>query len=477
MKSKPFNFRLDGCRSSCQNLFLPLKALFMFGILANRIYRHLFLAQIIALLGTGLLTVALGLLAFKLAGDRAGTVLGTALAIKMIAYVTVAPVVGAFAAQLPRRAFLVAMDLVRAAIALLLPFVTEVWHIYLLIFLLQSASAAFTPTFQATIPDVLPDERDYTKGLSLSRLAYDLESLVSPMLAAALLTLISFHWLFSGTVIGFLVSAALVLSVVLPVSPAVALTGGIYDKTTRGMRIYLATPRLRGLLALNMAAAAGGAMVIVNTVVIVKGRLGFGDGDVAIALAAFGAGSMATALALTRLLERFKDRTIMLGASLCLVTILAALAGSIAFAPIATWGLVLTGWAVLGMAYSAVLTPGGRLLHRSAHAPDRPAVFAAQFALSHACWLITYPLAGWLGASLSLPTIFAIFAAITAIAVGLAALIWPSDDAEIVAHRHPDLPADHPHLAPSRSVDHAHAFVIDDLHQRWPTAQDHQHVY
>ena len=83
---------------------------------------------------------------------------------------------------------LVALDLVRAVVAICLPFVTEVWQIYLLIFVLQAASAGFTPTFQATIPDILPDEEDYTKALSLSRLAYDLESLISPMLAAALLT-------------------------------------------------------------------------------------------------------------------------------------------------------------------------------------------------------------------------------------------------------------------------------------------------
>ena len=43
------------------------------------------------------MTVALGLLAFKIAGDKAGAVLGTALAIKMVAYVGVAPVVGGFA--------------------------------------------------------------------------------------------------------------------------------------------------------------------------------------------------------------------------------------------------------------------------------------------------------------------------------------------------------------------------------------------
>lgn len=50
--------------------------------------------------------------------------------------------------------------------------------------------------------------------------------------------------------------------------------------------------------------------------------------------------------------------------------------------------------AVCGIGYSAVLTPSGRLLRRCAHAEDRPALFAAQFALSHACWLVAYPLAG-----------------------------------------------------------------------------------
>jgi hypothetical protein len=62
----------------------------MLNILSNRTYRHLFMAQVIALIGTGLATVALGLLAYDLAGDRAGAVLGTALAIKMSAYILVA---------------------------------------------------------------------------------------------------------------------------------------------------------------------------------------------------------------------------------------------------------------------------------------------------------------------------------------------------------------------------------------------------
>ena len=360
----------------------------MLAVFSNRTYRHLFTAQVIALAGTGLLTVALGLLAFDLAGEQAGAVLGTALALKMIAYVTVAPVVGGFADRLPRRAFLVAMDLVRAGIALLLPFVDQVWQVYVLIFVLQSASAAFTPTFQATIPDVLPDERDYTRALSLSRLAYDLESLLSPALAAALLTIISFHGLFGGTVIGFLSSAALVLSVTLPQPKAAEHTGGLYDKTTRGTRIYLATPRLRGLLALNLAVAAAGAMVIVNTVVIVRGLLGRPDTDVALALACFGGGSMLAALALPRVLDTLPDRRVMLpaaGALGAVLIVFAAVAWSSGAVP---WMALLVTWALLGLGYSAVQTPTGRLLRRSAQPVDRPALFAAQFALSHACWLL-----------------------------------------------------------------------------------------
>ena len=49
----------------------------MLSPLRNPTFRHLFAAQLVALLGTGLATVALGLLAWQLAGDNAGAILGT----------------------------------------------------------------------------------------------------------------------------------------------------------------------------------------------------------------------------------------------------------------------------------------------------------------------------------------------------------------------------------------------------------------
>lgn len=444
----------------------------MLGVLADRTYRHLFLAQVIALIGTGLATVALGLLAHDLAGAHAGAVLGGALVIKMIAYIGVGPVVNAFVDRLPRRAFLVSMDLVRASVAILLPFVTHIWQVYVLIFLLQSASAAFTPTFQAAIPDILPDEARYTRALSLSRLAYDMESLVSPMLAAALLTVISFHWLFGGTVIGFLASAALVVSVIVPQPKPAPREGGIYARTTKGARIYLKTPRLRGLLALNLAAAAGGAMVIVNSVVYVRTLLGRSADDVAIALGAFGAGSMLAALLLPRFLEKLSDRTIMASAAAGLFAALLAMLGLTVAPGVDRWVALLAVWPLLGVCYSAILTPSGRLLKRSASEADRSALFAAQFALSHGCWLVTYAVAGPLGAVIGMPATLGVLAGLTLIGLVIALCVWPRHDPVAVRHRHHDLPVDHPHLKggdAAGKAEHKHPLVIDALHARWPS--------
>lgn len=435
----------------------------MLSVLADRTYRHLFLAQVVALLGTGLATVALGVLAYDLAGDGAAMVLGTVFTIKMVAYVGIAPIAGAFADRVNRRALLVALDLVRGAAALCLPFVTEVWQVYVLIFLLQSASAAFTPTFQATIPDVLPEEARYTRALSLSRLAYDLENIVSPTLAALLLAVMSYNSLFLGTVVGFAASALLVVSVLLP-SPKASEPRGIYDRTTRGIRIYLATPRLRGLLALNLAVSSAGAMVLVNSVILVRGQLGLNDSALAWTMFAFGAGSMIAALLLPRVLDNLADRPVMVAGAWTMVAALLALAAAI-LATGLTWPLLLGIWLVIGIGYSTVQTPSGRLLRRSAHAEDRPAVFAAQFALSHACWLVTYPLSGWLMTAFGTVPALLVLAGVALAGIVTAMRFWPTGDPEVVEHSHDNLPLDHPHLQGRRH--HTHALVIDDAHPRW----------
>ena len=434
----------------------------MLKTLRNPTFRHLFAAQLVALLGTGLATVALGLLAWQLAGDNAGAILGTALAIKMVAYVTLAPVAAAIAERLPRRAFLVTLDLIRAGVIACLPFVDQVWQIYVLIFFLQAASAGFTPAFQAVIPDVLKDEDDYTNALSLLRLAEDMEQLASPIIAAALLTVVSFPVLFAGTVLGFIASALLVVTASLP-DRVKGEPGHFWADVTKGIRIYVLTPRLRGLMVMEAAVAAAGAMVYVNTVVLVQAHLGLGEEFVALAFAGFGAGSMLAAFLLPRILDRLADRSVMISGAALMVA-------GVALVPLVGSLITLIAlWAIIGFGFSLTQTPIGRIINRSAREEDRGAVFAAQFALSHACWLVTYPLAGWIGAGAGLMTAALVLAGVGALGLIAVLRIWPEQDASELVHDHPDLPPDHPHLA-EHGAQHAHAFVIDDMHRRWPGA-------
>lgn len=452
--------------------------------LSDRTYCRLFTAQVVALAGTGLSTVALALLAYDLAGGDAGIVLGTALAFKMIAYVGVAPIVGGFAHRLPRRRMLIALDIGRAASIACLPFVTEIWQIYLLIFLMNAFSAGFTPTFQATIPDILTDEAQYTRALSLSRLAYDLENMLSPMIAAAALILISYDALFAANAAAFLVSALLVFSVRLPSPHRPEREQGMWQNITFGVRAYIRTPRLRGVLALSLAAAAAGAMIVVNTVVYVRDRLGSSESDTAIVFAAAGTGSMLAALIIPRLLDRYPERRLMLfGGGL----LTAGLLSGMSEPGLAVLMLI---WFVLGFGSSLVQTPTGRLLRRSANDGDRPAIYASQFALSHACWLVAYPLAGWVGGGPGLTAAFAVLAVVALASTALALAMWPGHDPSELEHWHEAVEHEHlhvhgghhrhahdgpqgaePHSHPHRHarIKHAHPYVIDLHHPMWPT--------
>ncbi|WP_281182401.1 MFS transporter [Nocardia miyunensis] len=448
----------------------PASAVTLF---SHREYRHLFGAQLVALFGNGLTTVALGLLAYQLAGPRAGAVLGTALTIKMVAYVLIAPLAGAWADRVPRRIALVGLDLVRGSIVLLLPFVGQVWQIYVLIAVLQSASAAFTPTFQAVLPDILPDERDYTRALSYSQLASSMETLLSPLLAAVLVGVVSFHWLFTGTAVGFLLSASLVVSSRIPDATRRIGDTAVLDRILAGVRIFTATPRLRGLMGLNLVVAAVGSIVMVDTVNLVQQTLARSESDVAWLLAANGLGVITVALSIPRLLERIGQRTLMLtGAGVLLAAIAAAVAVSTATNGDWRYPILFPIWATIGVGTGLVLTPTGRVLRRSSNAEDRPALFAAQFSLSHACWLLIYPTTGWLATTLGFTTTWTVLTIMAALGAAAASTCWPRRDDQPLAHIHdPDAAPEHltdTRLLPDGSHVHAHPIVIDTDHRHWP---------
>ena len=109
------------------------------------------------------------------------------------------------------------------------------------------------------------------------------------------------------------------------------------------------------------------------------------------------------------------------------------------------------------------------MLRRSSAPTDRPALFAANFTLSHACWLTAYPIAGLVSAFVDIGVAFLVLAVLCGVGAILAWLVWPASDPETVPHQHDDLPPGHPHLA-AHGPDHTHAVVIDEWHRRWPDA-------
>ena len=204
-------------------------------------------------------------------------------------------------------------------------------------------------------------------------------------------------------------------------------------------------------------------MVFINTVVIVQTQLALSEQHTAWALAVFGMGSMSAAMLVPRLLEDASDRTVMiLGGAIMTAGLIAGV-----FHHHGGYYALLVMWFDIGIGYSLTLTPASRALRRSASAEDRPGLFAAYFALSHACWLIAYPLAGLVSATSGTDAAFIVLAILCAAGSLATWMLWPSHDPESLPHRHDGLSPDDPHLA-GGGPEHAHAFVIDDLHRRWP---------
>lgn len=468
MRSIPARLKTQACIECTKRHKIRLVSGVLTGPLANKTFRRLFAAQICSLLGVGLLTVALSLLAFRIGGSAAGgQVLGLVLALKMVAYVFLAPLAETLSEGISRKRVMVSLDFGRMLLLLPMAFANEIWQMVALTFAFFALSAGFTPLFQSVVPEVLPEENDYTQALSWSRIAYTLEAVLSPVIAAILLNLVTGEALFYAAALAFLGS---VLALVWAKIPNVIFTsrkGTLLKRTGYGLWVHWHTPRLRGLVLLKFALSLAMAWVLVNSVVYAGARLGDADEFFPILMACYGAGAVLGAIIVPGMVRKSSERTAMFTGTFGF-----AVAGA-AFALLPPLSLPALGliWVAFGTASSLTLTPGGLVITKSATSRDRPAVFAAQFSLSHAGWMIAYPFAGWLAGHTSLEMSLLILSMMCASVAVAALAVWPANDPQERSHSHPGLPSNHPHLitVPAMGAQHrhVHAFRIDDLHPTW----------
>ncbi len=407
----------------------------------NANFIRLFAAQIVSLLGSGVTTIGLALFAFSLSGGPGATaVLGNALTLRIVAFLLFSQPAGVLADRVNRKAVLVASDLLRAGLLLSLPFATTVWHVYVLIFVINAVTAFFSPTYEASVPAVVgPDH--IVQALAVSRIAVDVEALMAPAVAALIVALVGARWVFWFDAMTYVVSAALVVASQVPSARVEATRLSIQSfarEITYGTRVILREPSLRQAILLSFVEATAGAAAIVGTVAYVKGVLGRGDNAVAVAMGAVGVGSSLAALLLGRATGRYeagtKDRVdlhgrrhawsrraMMLGGiALGLVLLPGALVPPLALL-VGLWMLNGAGQALIGIASSTLLAEHTR-------ENERGRVYAAHFALTHACWLVTYPVIGNAAARWGTPVTFttagvvalcvAVFSAVTTRAPG-----------------------------------------------------------
>ena len=93
----------------------------------------------------------------------------------------------------------------------------------------------------------------------------------------------------------------------------------------------------------------------------------------------------------------------------------------------AEWAITAPAWVVIGAGMALIVTPTGRVIRASARQAELPAAFAAQFSLSHLAWLVTYPIAGWIGTAFGLTLAWSILAGLALIGAIAAPALWPRE--------------------------------------------------
>ncbi len=373
----------------------------------NPVFQRLFWAHGLSLVGSGLSSLALGLLAHQLVGASASEVLGVTLAIRIIVIVLVSPWAGKIAARFGARRVMILSDLMRCGVLAGFYFADAVWQIYALAVLLNLGSAIFTPIYRAVIPDVVTPGQ-YPKAVAVGSIAYDAVNILSPTMAALVIVLFGFRGNFIIDAITFLASAALLVG--LPRLTAEISAGEKKSPVSVGHGLSAMFRRipLRQSLFLALQTSIAGAFVIVATVDLIKVDMRLSDTSYAWVMASFGIGSVCGSLAYSRFSVAARNISVTASSPLMLLALAA-----VALAP--QYPVVIAAWFFIGAGYSVLGVRGSELLAANSIGAERPHVYAAHFALSHAGWGITYPLAGFMVTKAGFSPAAWVFAAILAV--------------------------------------------------------------
>jgi MFS family permease len=175
------------------------------------------LASIVSLFGDRLHQIALGVMVFAITGSALQT--GLVFLAATLPNLVLGPIAGTFVDRWDQRRLMIASDLVRAGLVLLIPFVVEVgvWLIYPVVFAVTTVSLFFRPAKAAVVPrivsrsDLMPANGALLSGEALADIAgYPLAGVFVAFLGTNLALA---FWVDSIT---YIVSAILLAGIIVP---------------------------------------------------------------------------------------------------------------------------------------------------------------------------------------------------------------------------------------------------------------------
>ncbi len=231
-----------------------------FRSLKVRNYKLFFFGQLVSVSGTWMQQVAQDWLVLKLSDS--GTAVGITTGLQFLPMLLFGMVGGIIADRRDKRRVLLATQTTAGLLALAMGVLVlsghvELWHVYVLAFLLGCVTAVDNPTRQAFVTEMVgPDE--VTNAVGLNSATFNAARVIGPAIAAIVIQV-------SGIAPAFFVNAASYLAVLAGLhamrpeelfrqAPAARSKGQIRE----GLRYVWATPELRSTIALVLVVATFG---------------------------------------------------------------------------------------------------------------------------------------------------------------------------------------------------------------------------
>lgn len=152
-------------------------------------YRLWFFGQGVSLIGTWMQTMAQQVLVYRLTGSA--TALGIVNFVSVIPLVPLALWGGSLSDRVPRRNVIVVTQSIMLLQAMALAALTwtgvvEVWHVYVMAFVLGAAKAVDMPARQAFVVDMVEGKEDLTSAIGLNSAIFNSARLLGPALSGLL---------------------------------------------------------------------------------------------------------------------------------------------------------------------------------------------------------------------------------------------------------------------------------------------------